>query len=69
MNGVALLDLVVAIAAQMPSAAANKHAGREWQLTREAWLRAIDALNLSEDVVRDLSSRRRALADSAEVMQ
>lgn len=69
MNGIALLDLVVALAAQMPTEAANQHAGREWQLIREAWLRGLAELRLTEDHARDLASRRRALSYDAGAMQ
>lgn len=68
MNGIKLLELAVALAPLVQSATADQHACREWRLCREAWLAALEELNLSEDTVRDLASRRLSLTRT-DVMQ
>lgn len=69
MNGVALCDLIVALAPLMPSEEASPRASIEWRLARAAWLRGIAELRLTEETVRDLAGRRRALSDDAGRMQ
>lgn len=69
MNGVALADLVVALAPLMPSEAAIPHASLEWRHARKQWLAAIGELRMSEDAVRSMAGRLIALNAERGAMQ
>jgi hypothetical protein len=65
MNGIKLFELVEALAPLMPSETAIRHAALEWRLARQAWLSAIAELGpgFTEEQVREMASRRRALTE------
>lgn len=46
--GAALMQLAVALAPLMPSAAAAPHAALEWRRAREAWVAALQTLEITE---------------------
>ena len=69
MNGVALFDLVSALAPLMPSEAAAPHASLEWRHARKQWLAAINELRMSEETIREMAGRLIALNADRGAMQ
>jgi hypothetical protein len=67
--GIPLLNLTIAMAPFVPSEAAAPHACREWRLAREAWLAAIEELQMAEDDIRKLAAYRIAVAEMPKGMQ